>query len=223
MKKVLIGLAASLIAAGGSFAFAQTKPEAAKPPMTFFVTSVGLGKGADLGGLEGADKHCQALAQAVGAGNHTWRAYLSTQAAGGKPAVNARDRIGAGPWHGPKGHKIADNVAHLHGDTLELAQIGNSISIFTTFSEKGETIIGDHHDILTGTTLQGRAYTDAADHTCKNWTSSTDGAAQLGHSDRAGAVSISWNSAHPSQGCTQEGLIATLGNGLFYCFAAEAR
>jgi hypothetical protein len=205
-------------------------PAAAPPaPMTFFITSVGLGKGADLGGLAGADKHCQALATAAGAGNHTWHAYLSTQAAGGQPAVNARDRIGAGPWHGAKGGKIADNVAHLHGDTLDLARAGNALSKATAFSEKGEPVkaTGDtpnQHDILTGSTVEGKAFTDAADHTCKNWTSSApDGIAQLGHFDRTGNSSISWVNAHPSRGCSQENLIATGGNGLFYCFAAEAR
>ncbi len=203
-------------------------PKAPPAPMTFFITSVGSGKGADLGGLAGADKHCQTLAAAAGAGNHTWRAYLSAQAAGGQPAVNARDRIGTGPWYGAKGGKIADNVAHLHGDTLDLARAGNALSKATAFNEKGEAVkaTGDtpnQHDILTGSTVEGKAFTDGQDHTCKNWTSSTDGTAQLGHFDRTGGNSISWVNAHPSRSCSQPDLIATGGNGLFYCFAAEAR
>ncbi|MHB1206747.1 MAG: hypothetical protein ACYCZX_14345 [Rhodospirillaceae bacterium] len=233
MKRILTLAAVSSVAAIVAGMAVQAAAPAAAPaapqaPMTFFITSVGLGKGADLGGLAGADKHCQALAQAVGAGNHTWHAYLSTQAAGGQPAVNARDRIGAGPWHGAKGGKIADNVAHLHGDTLELARAGNALSKATAFNEKGEAVkaTGDtpnQHDILTGSTVEGKAFTDAADHTCKNWTSSTDGTAQLGHFDRTGNSSISWVAAHPSRSCSQPDLIATGGNGLFYCFAAEAR
>ena len=145
------------------------------------------------------------------------------------PAHGGVHRIGTGPWYGAKGGKIADNVAHLHGDTLDLARAGNALSKATAFSEKGEPIkaTGDtpnQHDILTGSTIEGKAFTDAADHTCKNWTSSaTDGVAQLGHFDRTGGNSISWVAAHPSRGCSQENLIATGGNGLFYCFAVDAK
>ena len=239
MRKYLsLALAAASAAAMASVAIAAAPAPAAAPaaapakapppPMSFFITSVGSGKGADLGGLAGADKHCQDLAAAAGAGNRTWHAYLSTQAANGQPAVNARDRIGTGPWYGAKGGKIADNVAHLHGDTLELARAGNALSKATAFSEKGEPIkaTGDtpnQHDILTGSTIEGKAFTDAADHTCKNWTSSTDGTAQLGHFDRTGNNSISWVAAHPSRSCSQADLIATGGNGLFYCFAVDAK
>ena len=236
MRKVLsLTIAAASAAAMATVAIAAAPapapaPAAAPPqPMSFFITSVGPGKGADLGGLAGADKHCQTLAAAAGAGNRTWHAYLSTQAANGQPAVNARDRIGTGPWYGAKGGKIADNVAHLHGDTLDLARAGNALSKATAFSEKGEPIkaTGDtpnQHDILTGSTVEGKAFTDAADHTCKNWTSSApDGVAQLGHFDRTGGNSISWVAAHPSRGCSQENLIATGGNGLFYCFAVDAK
>ena len=211
---------------------AQTPPVAASQPDTaklfsFFITSEGLGKGADLGGLAGADAHCQKLASAAGVGNKTWHAYLSTQAAGGQPAVNARDRIGTGPWYNIRGQMIARDLAQLHGDTLDLARVGNNISWYTALSEKNQAInrTGDapnKHDILTGSTPDGRAYPDTADHTCHNYTSSADdGSVQLGHFDRTGFTSISWNSAHPSRGCSQAGLISTGGAGLLYCFAVN--
>ena len=199
---------------------------ASQQPMTFFVTSVGLGDGANLGGLRGADEHCQALAAAVNAGNRTWHAYLSTQAADGQPAVNARDRIGRGPWYSAKGGRIAKDVADLHGDTLDTARIGNSLTKITALTEKGEMIAGppddnQRHDILTGSQPDGRAFTDGADHTCKNWTSNDQGSAQIGHSDRTGGPNTSWNSAHGSSGCSQQNLVRTGGAGLFYCFAVE--
>jgi|SRR5579871_922312 len=195
-------------------------------PMSFFVTSVGSGKGADLGGLAGADAHCQMLAQAAGAGNKTWHAYLSTQASNGQAAVNARDRIGSGPWYNSRGQMVAKNVADLHGDTLEAARLGNNLTKATAFTEKNEGIKGfgdtpNTHDMLTGSQPDGRAYSDSADHTCKNWTSSSDGTAQLGHFDRTGGGNTSWNSAHPSRGCSQENLVSTGGAGLFYCFAVN--
>jgi hypothetical protein len=205
-------------------ALAQNAPKQPPPPMNFFLTSVGIGKGGDLGGLAGADAHCQRLAAA--AGNKTWHAYLSTQAAEGKPAVNARDRIGQGPWFNAKGGRIAKDLADLHGDTLDAARIGNSLTRDTARDEKGELINGffdnpQKHDILTGSQLDGRAFTDAADHTCSNWTSSADGAgsAQIGHFDRTGGPNTSWNSAHGSRGCSQQNLVQTGGAGLFYCFA----
>jgi len=194
---------------------------------SFFITSEGTGRGADLGGLAGADAHCQKLASAVGAGAKTWRAYLSTQAIDGQPAVNARDRIGQGPWYNTRGALVARDLAHLHGDTLELARVGNSLSWSTAFNEKNEPVnrAGDkpnQHDILTGSQPDGRAYADAADRTCRNYTLSTaQGSAQVGHFDRTGGNSISWNSAHASRGCGQENLVATGGAGLLYCFAAE--
>ncbi len=197
---------------------AQAPPQ----PMSFFVTSVGLGKGANLGGLTGADAHCQALATAAGAGDRKWQAYLSTQ---GPSAVNARDRIGEGPWYNAKGQRIAQNLAELHGDTLELARLGNSVTRVTAITEKGEPVNGagatpNQHDILTGSQPDGRAYTDAADHTCSNWTSdAATGTAQVGHHDRAGGSNTSWNATHPSKGCGQENLVSTGGAGLFYCFA----
>jgi len=175
--------------------------------MSFFLTSVGSSKGANLGGLAGADAHCQKLAEAAGAGNKTWRAYLSAAAAGGQPAVNARDRIGNGPWPNHRGTMVARDLGHLHGDTLEQARIGNLITKNNAISEKGAIVngVGDKpnmHDILTGSQPDGRAYTGAADHTCKNRTSETDGTARLGHHDHNGG-GISWKSTHPSSGCSQ--------------------
>ena len=191
--------------------------------MTFFVTSAGPGKGADLGGLAGADAHCQALAQAAGAGNKTWRAYLSTQGPG---AVNAKDRIGRGPWQNAKGEVIAKDVAELHG--------ANKITKQTALTEKGTVVNGrgdspNMHDILTGSQPDGTAFTGADDRTCGNWTKSGQGAAMVGHSDRTGldesAPAKSWNSSHPSRGpgggCAQDDLKSTGGAGLFYCFAAN--
>jgi hypothetical protein len=189
--------------------------------MTFFVTSVGPGKGGDLGGLAGADQHCQSLAQAVGAGNHTWRAYLSTNLAGG--SVNARDRIGRGPWHNAHGVVIAQNVDDLHS-------ANNKITQQTAITERGETLNGmfepsNKHDMLTGSQADGRAFPGNLSLTCNNWTSSTFGVAMLGHHDRRHGIGNefqqSWNSAHISRSCRQEDLIATGGNGLFYCFAAD--
>jgi hypothetical protein len=197
------------------------------PDMTFFVTSTGLGNGADLGGLAGADRQCQALAQTVGAGTKTWHAYLSTQAAGNTPAVNARDRIGHGPWQNFKGEVIARDVEDLHGDS---AKLGTP----TSLTERGTMIAGagytpNYHDLLTGSQPDGRAFAASEDRTCHNWTSSTQGAAMLGHVDRKGlrddAASHSWNSSHPSNGpeggCSQNDLRRTGGNGLFYCFAVN--
>jgi hypothetical protein len=210
-------------------AFAQqNQNKAPQQPMSFFITSTGSGNGANLGGLAGADALCQRLASASGASGasgKTWHAYLSTQAkSAGQTAVNARDRIGSGPWYGPKGAKIADNVGDLHGDTLDIARLGNNLSKASAFTEKGEAVKGfgdtpNQHDILTGSQPDGRAYSDTADHTCNNWTSGAEGTAQLGHFDRTGGGNTSWNSAHPSRGCSQENLVSTGGAGLLYCFA----
>jgi len=204
---------------------AQQTP-APRNPMNFFVTSTPIGDGGNLGGLAGADAHCQTLATAVGAGNHTWHAYLSTQARPGQPAINARDRIGTGPWYNAKGAVVAKSVADLHGDTLDAARLGNNLTKATAFTEKGDPIKGfgdmpNQHDMLTGSRPDGTAYPDAADHTCQNWTSSGAGTAQLGHFDRTGGGNTSWNSAHPSRGCSQENLVSTGGAGLFYCFATN--
>ena len=196
-------------------------------PLGFFVTSEGVGKGGNLGGLAGADAHCQKLATAAGAGNRTWHAYLSTQASEGQPAVNARDRIGQGPWYNTRGAVVARDVAHLHGDTLEAARLGNNLTRATAFTEKNEPVKGfgdkpNEHDIITGSTPDGRAFADAADHTCRNYTSSAaDASTQLGHFDRTGGGNTSWNSAHASRGCGQENLVSTGGAGLLYCFAVN--
>jgi hypothetical protein len=189
--------------------------------MSFFITSVGKGDGANYGGLAGADAHCQSLATAAGRGMATWRAYLSTQGAG---AVSARDRIGTGPWANARGQVIAQNAAELHGDTIEQARLGNRVNKATALNEKGAPVngVGDmpnQHDILTGSTPDGRAYTDTADHTCNNYTSNGMGNVQLGHHDRLGGANASWNSVHASQGCSQQQLVATGGAGLLYCFA----
>jgi hypothetical protein len=188
--------------------------------MSFFVSSAGSGNGANLGGLAGADKICQNLATAAGSKGKTWHAYLSAAAQGGQPAVNAKDRIGNGPWYNVKGVAIAKNVADLHSDS-------NNIKKDTALTEKGTVVngVGDtpnQHDMLTGSTLDGRAFTDGADHTCGNWTSTAaTGIAQLGHHDRQGGGATSWNSIHPSRGCSQENLVSTGGAGLFYCFATN--
>lgn len=216
----------SLAIAASALLMGMSVPATAQSPaatMSFFVTSVGSGKGADLGGLEGADKHCQALAAAVGAGGKTWRAYLSTQGPG---AVHARDRIGRGPWFNAKGVQIAKDLAELHG--------ANQITKQNALTEKGEVVNGrgdkpNMHDILTGSQPDGTAFPAGDDRTCGNWTQSGAGAAMVGHSDRTGldesAPAKSWNSSHPSRGpgggCSQDDLKSTGGNGLFYCFAAN--
>ncbi len=196
--------------------------------MTFFVTSANPGKGGDLGGLEGADRHCQSLAQAAGAGHRTWRAYLSTQAStlAGKDFVNARDRIGAGPWQNVKGEVVARSVDELHSPNSKLTKE-------TALDEKGQIVNGrtekpNKHDILTGSRPDGTAFPGKPfpDMTCGNWTkSSDDGAAMTGHHDRAGPLdaswAVSWNSAHPTLGCSMEKIRPTGGDGLFYCFAVK--
>ena len=224
MRILSAGFLTSLVAASAFTAAQQPPPPGPPQPMSFFVTSAGSGKGADLGGLAGADRICQTLATAAGGGGKTWHAYLSAAAASGQPAVNARDRIGAGPWYNAKGARIAQSVADLHGDTLEAARRGNNLTKVTAITEKGETVngVGDtpnRHDILTGSQLDGTAFTDGADHTCQNWTSSTTGTAQLGHHDRTGGGNTSWNATHPSRGCSQENLVASGGAGVFYCLA----
>lgn len=188
--------------------------------MGFFITSVGLGNGADLGGLEGADAHCLALADAAGAGNRTWVAYLSTQGEEGERGVSARDRIGQGRWYNAKRVLIAKNLDQLH--------LSPNITKSTALDENGERVNGrgdqpNRHDILTGTRADGTAYpSDGEDHTCSNWTSNGDGAAQVGHHDRHGGGNTSWNSTHASRGgCSQDALMSTGGDGLFYCFATD--
>jgi hypothetical protein len=195
-----------------------------QPPMGFFITSAGPGDGANLGGLAGADAHCQRLAQEAGAGARSFRAYLSTAAGGGQAPVNARDRIGNGPWHNASGVLIAWNVADLHGD---LQRDRNGINKEGALNEKGLPVNGrgdtpNQHDILTGSDSHGRAMLgSAATTTCNNWTSNAAGSAIVGHHDRTGGGNSSWNAAHSSRGCSQAELVATGGAGLFYCFAAN--
>ena len=191
-------------------------------PMGFFITSVGLGNGGNLGGLEGADAHCQSLAETVGAGNRTWRAYLSTQATADATAVNARDRVGSGPWANANGLIMATSVENLHYDN-------SNFNWQYTLDENGNQfasrIDGDpdfsEHDVLTGSQMDGTAFAAGQDQTCNNWTSNSEGNARVGHADRYSFTTpgASWNSAHGTPGCTQENLISTGGAGLFYCFA----
>ena len=186
------------------------------PPMTFFITSVGRGFGGNLGGLRGADAHCQQLANAAGRGDRTWAAYLSAPGADGAPVVHARDRIGAGPWHNARGVEIASSVEHLHSED-------NSLGLETALTEKGTIVSPGRHDILTGSNADGTLARGARDTTCRGWTSHTEGRAMLGHHNRSGGgqAPASWNSAHLSRGCSQAALRASLGDALVYCFARE--
>jgi hypothetical protein len=217
----------SILASAALMSLAGSGAQAQQANMTFFVTSAGSGNGADLGGLAGADEHCQHLAAAAGAGTKTWHAYLSTQAANGQPAVNARDRIGNGPWQNAKGVVVAKNLDELHS-------LNNNLTKQTALTEKNDTVKGrgdtpNEHDALTGSTIEGRAFPPGEDRTCKNWTSSTQGTAMLGHIDRQGIQDTvegrSWNASHPSRGsgggCSQADLKSTGGAGLFYCFATN--
>jgi len=221
INRLSLWVIAALLATG----LAAPAP-AQQSTMSFFVTSAGPGKGGDLGGLAGADRHCQQLAQAAGAGGRAWHAYLSAQEGGGQPAVNARDRIGKGPWKNAKGVVVAKDVEELHG--------ANNLTKQTALSEKGDVINGrgdtpNRHDALTGTQPDGKAFPAGDDKTCGNWTSSAKGTAIVGHIDRQGLrdddASRSWNSSHPSRGpdggCSQADLRSTGGDGLFYCFAAN--
>ena len=199
---------------------AQQQPPQS-PNMTFFVTSIGSGKGGDLGGLEGADRHCQTLATNAGAGAKTWRAYLSSNAALQGGPVNARDRIGRGPWKNFKELVVAESIDDLHGDNNKLGRENSLTERGTIVSGFGMT--PNWHDILTGSTMEGRAFPGNLNLTCNNWTSSTFGNSMLGHVDRRGGQDTvfqrSWNAAHMSRSCTPDDLRATGGNGLFYCFA----
>ena len=223
MIRITSGAAAAvaLLAAGcGSMGETPKSEAAAESGPTFFVTSRGSGKGADFGGLAGADRHCQSLATAVGAGDHTWHAYLSTQGAG---AVNARDRIGKGPWRNAKDVVIANDVAELHGS--------NNVNKQTALTERGEVVNGrgdtpNRHDILTGSQPDGTAFGGGDDMTCGNWTKSGEGSAMLGHHDRDGTnpdpiANVSWNASHKSRGCSDPGLASTGGAGYLYCFAVN--
>ena len=234
MKKAFKWIAALLTGVGTSLVLAQAggmgggqapaMGAATPPPMGFFITSVSPGMGGDLGGLAGADAHCQNLAAAVGAGDRTWRAYLSTQATDSEPAINARDRIGTGPWANAKGVVMANSVEDLHFNNANLIHEN-------MLTEKGEmiksTAVGDdvnHHDILTGSQMDGTAFPPGEDRTCSNWTSSDEGSAYFGHSDRyrMGVYGSSWNAAHGSRGCSEETIPVTGSAGQFYCFAADS-
>ncbi|MEK9499967.1 lectin [Gemmatimonadota bacterium DH-20] len=215
--------AAETVAAAEEPARAPALDVTSDEPMTFFLTSVGVGDGGNLGGLEGADNHCASLAEAAGAGDREWRAYLSTQEADGQPAVNARDRIGTGPWHNARGLIIAADLDALHMDN-------SNIRYEYALDERGETVnsggMGDSpnmHDILTGTRMDGTAFPPGDDFTCSNWTSNGEGSAWVGHHDRITRTTPggSWNSQHASAGCGQPSLAQTGGAGLFYCFAAN--
>jgi hypothetical protein len=215
MRQAVSVIALALLGVAGAV-------DAQQSGMSFFVTSTGSGKGADFGDLAGADKHCQTLAAAAGAGNHTWHAYLSTQATSTTPAVNARDRIGKGPWQNAKGVVVAKDVAELHGS--------NNLNKQTALTEKGAMVNGrgdapNKHDILTGTQPDGTAFPAGDDKTCGNWTNSGEGSAIVGHHDRTGLdtspPSLSWNSSHPTRGCSDDALKSTGGAGLLYCFAVN--
>ena len=212
----------SALAVGAGAVVAQDAP-ATPPPMGFFITSVGLGDGGNLGGLEGADAHCQSLAAAVGAGDRTWRAYLSTQATDQQPAVNARDRIGNGPWHNSRGFMIAADLDLLHYDNSAINHTHALTEKATAVASRAMNNLPNQHDILTGSTLDGRAIAGDADATCSNWTSNDAGAAMVGHHDRYRFETLGspWNAAHLSRGCSEEALLATGGAGQFYCFAAD--
>ena len=219
-KRVLLS-AIGVTLLGSAAVLAQGQPQQPQKPMTFFVASTVPGTG-NLGGLAGADQICQNLAQAAGAGNHTWHAYLSQQQQGAEPAVNARNRIGPGPWYNAKGVLVASSVADLHGDVL---RDRNNIQKTTALDERGNLVKGfgdmpNEHDMLTGSDPDGRAYPAGLDTTCNNWTSDgADHKAMLGHSDRSGGGNTSWNAAHLSRSCSKADLIATGGAGHFYCFA----
>ena len=223
-KKSQVILFAAIIISFLSSSDAQTQRKPPQlPNMTFFITSKSGPDGANFGGIEGADKHCQALATEAGASHKTWRAYLSTQAEGDKPAINARDRIGKGPWVNTEGVQIAADLNELHSDK-------NKINVETGRAENGRRIpsrefVVNQHDILTGSTLDGRAFPPGEDMTCGNWTKNGEGHAMVGHHDRMGlrddAPSKSWNSSHPSRGCSAEALKMSGGAGLLYCFAAD--
>ena len=217
MKKSLLLASAVLVTAAASFTTINSQENA----MSFFITSVGSGDGANLGGLAGADAHCASLAQAAGSRGKTWRAYLSAHASGNSPAVDARARIGFGPWYNANGVEVATNLNNLHSPS-------NKLGKQTSLTENGDVVKGrgdtpNQHDILTGSNLDGRLVEDGSNHTCNNWTSNGQGTANVGHFDRSGGGQnpTSWNAAHGSRGCSQEDLVGTGGNGYFYCFAID--
>lgn len=216
MNKALLLTSAALLTAAATVSTVNSQQN----EMSFFITSEGSGRGADLGGLAGADAHCQALAEDTGS-IKSWRAYLSAHPTANRPAVDARSRIGFGPWYNAEGVEVASNLNNLHGPN-------NNLNKQTALTENGDMVNGrgdspNQHDILTGSTLDGREIEDGSNHTCNNWSSSSQGTAQVGHFDRTGggANPTSWNSAHGSRGCSQSDLVGTGGNGYFYCFAID--
>ncbi len=217
MKKTALLSSALLLVAAATLTTINSQENA----MSFFITSKGSGDGANLGGLAGADAHCVALAQAAGSSGKAWHAYLSVQADGNKPAVNARDRIGFGPWYNAKGVMVAENLNQLHSEFMRLGKQNSLTENGTVVNGRGDT--ANEHDILTGSSLDGRTIDDSSNHTCNNWTSNGEGSAHVGHFDRTGGGDnpTSWNSAHGSRGCSQENLVATGGAGYFYCFAID--
>lgn len=216
MKKRMLLTSAAILTAAATFGTVNSQQN----EMSFFITSEGSGNGADLGGLSGADAHCQSLAEAAGS-NKTWRAYLSAHATNSSAMVSARDRIGFGPWYNAEGVEVASSLNNLHS-------VNNNLNKQTGLTENGDMVNGrgdtpNQHDILTGSSLFGRVIEDGENHTCNNWTSSGQGTAHVGHFDRTGGGQnpTSWNSAHGSRGCSQEDLVGTGGNGYFYCFAID--
>ena len=215
MKKSLLFTSIALITAATTF----TTINSQENEMSFFITSVGSGDGANIGGVAGADAHCAALASAAGSRGKTWHAYLSAHASDNSPNVNARERIGFGPWYNAKGIQVASNLNNLHSEFMDLGKANSVDENGGMVKGRGDT--PNQHDILTGSTLDGRTVDDGSNHTCNNWTSNDEGTAHVGHFDRTGGGQnpTSWNSAHGSRGCSQDDLIGTGGNGYFYCFA----
>jgi hypothetical protein len=217
MKKSLLFTSIALVAAATSFSTINSQEN----EMSFFITSVGSGDGANIGGIAGADAHCATLAAAAGSRGKTWRAYLSAHATANSPDINARERIGFGPWYNAKGVQVATTLNNLHSPFMALGKANSLDENGNVVKGRGDT--PNQHDILTGSSLDGRTIDDGRNHTCNNWTSNDAGTAQVGHFDRTGGGQnpTSWNSAHGSSGCSQEDLIGTGGNGYFYCFAID--
>ncbi len=215
MKKSLLFTSLALAATAATFSSIHSQEN----EMSFFITSVGSGDGANIGGIAGADAHCATLAEAAGSRGKTWRAYLSAHATEDSPNINARERIGFGPWYNAKGVQVARNLNNLHSTFMDLGKANSLDENGNMVKGRGDT--PNQHDILTGSSLDGRTIDDGMDHTCNNWTSNDEGTAQVGHFDRTGGGQnpTSWNSAHGSRGCSQEDLVGTGGNGYFYCFA----
>jgi hypothetical protein len=217
MKKSLLFTSIALVAAATSFSTINSQEN----EMSFFITSAGSGDGANIGGIADADAHCATLASAAGSRGKTWRAYLSAHATNNSPHINARERIGFGPWYNAKGVQVALNLNNLHSQFMDLGKANSLDENGNMVKGRGDT--PNQHDILTGSSLDGRTIDDGENHTCNNWTSNDAGTAAVGHFDRTGGGQnpTSWNSAHGSRGCSQEDLVGTGGNGYFYCFAID--